>query len=102
MRVCVFIRFLIEVTSEFKEVFRHSYTQGEFEMEALLNIGESRDDSGHLVRVRCSGFEEDEDAWESLRMLWLDAPQSVKQQLRKMKLSRDVDDQLKQHSMALR
>ena len=57
----------LEVTSELREVFQHSFNQGEFEMEALLNIGESYDGSGYLVRVRWSGFEEDEDAWESRR-----------------------------------
>eukprot|EP00903_Cladosiphon_okamuranus_P006086 g5996.t1 len=87
---------LAKVTSELKEVFQHSFTQGEFEMEALLNIGESHDGSYYLVRVRWSGFEEDEDTWEPLKTLWEDAPQFVKQQLRKMKLSRDVHEKLKQ------
>ena len=70
----------LEVTSELNEVFRHSFTQGEFEMEALLNIGESHDGSGYLVRVRWSEFEEDEDTWEPLKTLWEDAPQFVIQQ----------------------
>ena len=56
-----------EVTSELKDVFQHTFTQGEFEMESLLNIGESPGGSGLAVRVRWSGFEEDEDTWEPLR-----------------------------------
>ena len=59
-------------------------------MEALLNIGESHDGSGYLVRVSWSGFEEDEDTREPLKTLWEDAPQFVKQQLKKIKLGRDV------------
>eukprot|EP00903_Cladosiphon_okamuranus_P017435 g16059.t1 len=39
---------------------------------------------------------EDEDTWEPLQTLLEDAPQFVKQQLRKMKLSRDVHEKLKQ------
>ena len=73
----------LEVTSDLKEVFQQTFNQGEFEMQALLNIGESHDGSGYIVRVRWSGFDEE------------DAPQFVRQQLRKMKLGRDVYDKLK-------
>eukprot|EP00752_Nemacystus_decipiens_P007839 g7004.t1 len=86
----------LEVTSDLKEVFQQTFNQGEFEMEALLNIGQAHDGSGYLVRVRWAGFEEDEDTWEPLTTLWEDAPQFVKQQLRKMKLGSDVHDKLKQ------
>ena len=64
-------------------------------MEALLNIGESHDGSGYIVRVRWAGFEEKEDTWEPLKTLWEDAPQFVKQQLRKMQLGSDVHENLK-------
>ena len=63
-------------------------------MEALLNIGESHDGFGYLVRVRWAGSEE-EDTWEPLKTLWEDAPQFVKQQLRKMQLGSDVHENLK-------
>ena len=85
----------LEVTSDLKEVFQQTFNQGEFEMQALLNIGESHDGSGHIVRVRWSGFDEEEDTWEPLKTLWEDTPQFVRQQLRKMKLGRDVYDKLK-------
>jgi len=85
----------LEVTTELKDVFQHTFTQGEFRMEALLNIGESPDGSGYIVRVRWSGFEEDEDTWEPLRTLLEDAPQFVKQQLRKMRIGSDVRDKLR-------
>ena len=42
----------LDVTSDLKDVFQHSLNQGEFEMEALINIGPTNDDSGYLVRVR--------------------------------------------------
>eukprot|EP00752_Nemacystus_decipiens_P016680 g14920.t1 len=87
----------LQITSDLKEVFQHTFNQGEFEMEALLNIGESHDRSGHVVRVRWAGFEEEEDTWEPLKTLWEDAPQFVKQQLRKMKLGSDVHDILKRN-----
>ena len=53
------------------------------------------DDSGYLVRVRWAGFEEDEDTWQPLSEVYDDAPQFVKQELRKMKLSADVKDKIK-------
>lgn len=84
----------LDVTSDLKDVFQHSFNQGEFEMEALINIGPTHDDSGYVVRVRWAGFEEDEDTWEPLKTLWEDAPQFVRQQLRKMKLGRDIRDKL--------
>ena len=87
----------LEITSDLKEVFQHTFNQGEFEMEALLNMGESHDGSGYVVRVRWAGFEEEEDTWEPLKTLWEDAPQFVKQQLRKMKLRSDVQDILKKN-----
>ena len=84
----------LDVTSDLKDVFQHSLNQGEFEMEALINIGPTNDDSGYLVRVRWAGFEADEDTWETLKTLLEDAPQCVRQQLRKIKLGRDIRDKL--------
>ena len=85
----------LDVTSDLKDVFQHSFGQGEHEMEAVLNIGPAHDDSGYLVRVRWAGFEEDEDTWQPLSEVYDDAPQFVKQELRKMKLSADVKDKIK-------
>ena len=95
-RLCFYSDSALEITSNLKEVFQHTFTQGEFEMEALLNIGESlrigesHNGSGYLVRVSWSGFEEDEDTREPLKTLWEDAPQFVKQQLKKIKLGGEV------------
>lgn len=80
----------LEITSGLKDVFQHSYTQGVFEMEALINIGEAHDGSGYNIRVRWAGFGEDEDTWEPLKTLWDDAPQFVIKELRKMGLARAI------------
>ena len=55
----------LDITSDLSEIFSiHFFDQGDIEMEALINIGESHDSFGFLVRVRWSGFEEDEDTRE--------------------------------------
>ena len=64
-------------------------------MQALLNIEESHDSSGYIVRIHWSGFDEEEGTWEPVKTLWEDTPQFVRQQLRKMKLKRDVYDKVK-------
>ncbi|CAB1109586.1 unnamed protein product [Ectocarpus sp. CCAP 1310/34] len=85
----------LNVTSDLKDVFQHSFGQGEHEMESILNIGPAHDGSGYLVRVRWAGFEEDEDTWQPLSDIYQDAPQFLKQELRKMKLSKEVKDNIK-------
>ena len=62
----------LDVTSELKDVFQHTFGQGEHVMEAILNIGPARD-SGNLVRVRWAGFDEDEDTWQPLAEVHDDA-----------------------------
>ena len=64
-------------------------------MQALLNIEESHDSSGYIVRIHWSGFDEEEDTCEPVKTLWEDTPQFVLQQLRKIKLGCDVYDKLK-------
>lgn len=51
----------LEVTVKLKDGFQHSFTQGEFDMGAPMNIGQAHDGSGYVVRVRWSGFKEGED-----------------------------------------
>eukprot|EP00903_Cladosiphon_okamuranus_P015275 g14116.t1 len=49
-----------------------------------------------LASLRRPATAADEDTWEPLKTLWEDAPQFVKQQLRKMKLGRDIHKKLQQ------
>ncbi|CAN0225395.1 unnamed protein product [Scytosiphon promiscuus] len=49
----------------------------------------------NVVRVRWAGFDENEDTWEPLQRLYKDAPQFVRNDLRKMGLVQDVRLKLK-------
>ncbi len=87
----------LEITSDLKDVFQRSFTQGQFEMSALVDMAEAEQGSGYDVQVQWVGFEDDEDTWEPLSKIWDAAPQFVKRELRKMGLKRDVRSMLKQH-----
>ena len=41
----------LEVTAELSEVFQYALAQGEFEMEAIVDLSEAQDGDGFVVRV---------------------------------------------------
>ena len=55
----------LNITAEIKDVFQHSYAQGECRMNALMDVAE--DDQGDvIVLVDWGGFDAEERTWESL------------------------------------
>ena len=83
----------LNITAEIKDVFQHSYAQGECRMNALMHVAE--DDLGDvLVLVDCEGFDAEERTWESLRKIHSSAPDFVLKELRKLRLTRALKGKL--------
>ena len=80
----------LEVTADLKEVFQYAFAQGEFEMEAIVDLSEAQDGDGFVVRVEWVGFSKDESSWESLETILEGAPQFVRSELRKLRLKKQV------------
>ena len=56
------------ITVEIKDVFQHSYAQGECRMNALMHVPEG--DQGDVIfLVDWEGFDAEERTWESLRKI---------------------------------
>ena len=71
----------LNITAEIKDVFQHSYGQGECRMNALMHVAE--DDRGDvIVLVDWEGFDAEERTWESLRNIHSSAPDFVLKELR--------------------
>ena len=86
----------LEITAELKEVFQHAFTQGEFEMAAIVDMSVAEDGPGFDVEVEWVGFDKEENTWEELSKMWDAAPQFVKSELRRLGLPKKVRAQLKQ------
>ena len=56
----------LAITAEVKEVFQHAFTQGEFEMAAIVVMANAEDGSGYEVEVEWDGFDKEENTWEDL------------------------------------
>ena len=92
----------LAVTAELKDVFQHAFTQGEFEMAAIVDMSEAEGGPGYEVEVEWVGFEKSENTWEALSKIWDASPQFVKSELRKLGLSKRVRAELKkQYGMVL-
>ena len=76
-------------TAELKKVFQHAFTQGEFEMAAIVDMANAENGSGFEVDVEWVGFDRKDSTWEDLK-IWDAAPQFVKSELRKLGLKRRV------------
>ena len=85
----------LAITAELKEVFQHAFTQGEFEMAAIVDMSPAEDGPGFDVEVEWVGFGQEENTWEALSKIWDSAPAFVKSELRKLVLSLVVQLQLK-------
>ena len=93
---------VLAITAELKEVFQHAFTQGEFDMAAIVDMLNAENGSGFEVEVAWVGFDQEENTWEDLAKIWDAAPQFVKSELRKLGLKRGVRTQLKQqHGITL-
>ena len=83
----------LNITAEVKDVFQHSYAQGECRMNALMHVAE--DDQGDvIVLVDWEGFDAEECTWESLRKIHSSAPDFVLKELRKLRLTRALKGKL--------
>ena len=92
----------LAITAEVKDVFQHAFTQGEFEMAAIVDMSEAEDGPGFDVEVEWVGFDKSENTWEALSKIWDASPQFVKSELRKLGLKKAVRAQLKaQYGIAL-
>ena len=80
----------LEVTAAVKEVFQYAFAQGEFGMEAIVGISEAQDGDGFDVQVEWVGFGKDESSCEPLETILKGAPQFVRTELRKLRLTRKV------------
>ena len=77
----------LNITAEIKDVFQHSYAQGECRMSALMHVAE--DNQGDvIVVVDWEGFDAEERTWESRRKIRSSAPDFVLKELRKLRLTR--------------
>ena len=58
----------LEIAAELKEVFQHAFTQGEFEMAAIVDLATltAKEGSGFRVEVEWAGFDAEENTWEDL------------------------------------
>ena len=69
-----------------KEVFRHTFTQGEFEIAGIVDILDIEDEQGFHVKVDWAVFDEGDISWGLIAATWDGAPQFVKSKLRKLRL----------------
>ena len=83
------------ITAELKEVFQGAFTQGEFEMAAIVNLAIVKEGSGFEVEVEWAGFDKEENTWEDLAKIWGAAPPFVTSELSKLRLKRGVRTKLK-------
>ena len=77
-----------------KVIFQNAFTQGEFKMAGIADISEAEDGQGFDVKVDWVVFDEGESSWKSLANIWNGTPQSVKSELRKLRLDRGVRSRL--------
>ena len=83
----------LSITAEIKDVFQHSYTQGECRMNALMHVAE--DDQGDvIVFVDWEDFDAEERTWESLRKIHSSAPDFALKEHRKLRLTRALKGKL--------
>lgn len=65
----------LQVTADFKEVFQHTFTRGNFEIAGIVDISKAEKGDGLDAMVEWVGVEEQENSWESLKGIWDDAPE---------------------------
>ena len=86
-RLRIYVDADLNITAEIKDVFQHSYAQGECQMNALMHFAE--DDQGDVyVLVDWECFDAEERTWESLRKTHSSAPDFVSEELCKLRSTR--------------
>ena len=69
--------------------------QGEFDMEKIEAVDLAADSEEYVVKVKWVGLNEEETTWEPLSTIYADAPEYIVAQLRKLRLAKEVRDDLK-------
>ena len=77
----------LNITAEIKDVYEHSYAQGQCRINALMHVAEG-DKGDVIVLVDWEGFDAEERTWESLRKIHSSAPDFVSKERRKLRLTR--------------
>ena len=85
----------LNVTVELKEVFNDLKSQGGFDMERIEAVDLAAGSEGYVVKVKWVGLDEEETTWEPVSTLSADAPKSVVAQLRKLRLAKEVRNDIK-------
>ena len=85
----------LTVTAELKEVFNNMKSQGEFDMEMVDAVDSAAGNEEYVVKVKWVGLDEEDTTWEPLSTIHTDAPKYVVAQLRKLRLTKEVRDDLK-------
>ena len=83
------------VTAELKEVFNNLKSQGEFDMERIEAMDLEADSEEYVVKMKWVGLDEEESTWEPVSTIYADAPKHMVARLRKLRLTKEVRDDLK-------
>ena len=73
-RICFCADAALEITAELKEIFQHAFTQGEFEMAAVVDLATVEEGSGFEVDVEWTEFDTEDSTRDDLVMIWGAAP----------------------------
>ena len=76
------------VETEVREVFEMTKHQGEFEIADVITVGKDPARVGeYRVKIAWIGLEDEEPTWEPMSTVYADAPKSLEQKLRKIRLN---------------
>ena len=64
-------------------------------MERIKAVDLAADSEEYVVKVKWVGLDEEETIWEPVSTIYADAPKYVVAQLRKLRLTKEVRDDLK-------
>jgi hypothetical protein len=97
----------LNVTEELKAQF--SYDNATFEIEKISDLGEDKATQELRVLVKWKGFSERENSWEPIKVIWEDAPITIKEFCRENpkhalmeKLLKEIPIAEKRQSMPIR
>ena len=85
----------LNVAAELKEVLNNLKSQGEFDMEKIEAVNLAADSEEYVVKVKWVGLDEEKTTWEPGSTIYAYAPKYVVAQLRKLRLTKEVRDDLK-------
>ena len=85
----------LNVTAELKEVFNNLKSQVEFDMKRIGAVDLAADSEEYVVKVKWVKLDEEETTWESVSTIYAGGPKYLVAQLRKLRLTKEVHDDLK-------